>query len=340
MKRDKIIIFDTEESFCYRFDDYLHENLRLPLEIDAYTSSERIRDMADKERVAALIIAEGLLEKYGTMGFARILVLDEMGKALSLPENSAEEGEEIFLRRISKYQPGEQLLQGVLDFLTEQEGGVGNDFAQDKWSWIGFYSPVKQCLQTSFALTIGKILAERKHVLYISFSPFGGAMFQNQSEGTSLTDLLYYAQCNPGKISLYLERNCIRSGMLDILPTAGSFWEMREIPFERWRSLLEQLKRAMGYDVLLLDLHETVEDLPAVLRECDSIYTITKKDPASQAKLRQYEQNLRAGGYLDVLAKTKMVTLPRVQMLPQDLEEFGEGMLADHARGQLVGEAI
>ena len=62
----------------------------------------------------------------------------------------------------------------------------------------GFYTPVGRCLQTTFALTMGQLLARQKRVLYLNFESCAGLaeMLARKGEAEFL-QVLYYLQEEP-----------------------------------------------------------------------------------------------------------------------------------------------
>ena len=58
------------------------------------------------------------------------------------------------------------------------------------------------------------------------------------------------------------------------------------------------------YETIILDLGDSVDGLYDILRKCSRIYTLYIEEGAAEAKLIQYEENLRNAGYADVLSRT------------------------------------
>ena len=57
-------------------------------------------------------------------------------------------------------------------------------------------------------------------------------------------------------------------------------------------------------DTVILDLGDCVDGLYEILRRCVKVYTPYIRDGISEAKLQQYEDNLRQTGYEDILSRT------------------------------------
>lgn len=94
-----------------------------------------------------------------------------------------------------------------------------------------------------------------------------------------------------------------KGGMDYILPMKNE-QDVRSVRKEEWISLLDMILEKCIYEVVLLDLGDAVHGLYDILRKCDRIYTPYIHEGAAEAKLEQYEDNLRAAGYADILRRT------------------------------------
>lgn len=66
------------------------------------------------------------------------------------------------------------------------------------------------------------------------------------------------------------------------------------------------------------------------------MYTITRGDGISLAKMDQYEQGLRTMEYEDVLAKTKKIEFPVFKEIPIRFDELTYGDLAHYVRQYII----
>ena len=81
--------------------------------------------------------------------------------------------------------------------------------------------------------------------------------------------------------------------------------DLRSVRGEEWIRLLDMVLEKCIYEVIILDLGDAVCGLYEILRKCDRIYTPYIRESAAEAKLEQYEENLRTpDGYADILTKT------------------------------------
>ena len=94
------------------------------------------------------------------------------------------------------------------------------------------------------------------------------------------------------------------------------------------------------YEYCILDLSEQVDGILDILRQCDIIFTITREDGFSGAKLRQYEQLLKSTQYEDIFMKTRRCRLPVFRELPGSILMLTRGELAACVEGILEEEGL
>ena len=75
-------------------------------------------------------------------------------------------------------------------------------------------------------------------------------------------------------------------------------------------SLLQQIIDYSNYDVVILDLSDSVSQLYKVLEQCTRIYMPIRADPVSQAKIHQFEHTLQVWEKQMVLDRIRKIKLP------------------------------
>lgn len=89
------------------------------------------------------------------------------------------------------------------------------------------------------------------------------------------------------------------------------------------------------YEYVILDLSESMQGLFEILRSCKKVITLTRDDHIAQSKIMQYEEMLSMYEYEDVLDKTSKYAAPKIQKLPEELEQYTRGDLAEFVRKQM-----
>lgn len=333
MKEKIMAVCDTEEGYAFRMAEYLLEKVRLPYTVHLFTGVEELERFASREEIAVLLIAESawrlLKEEFAKTQAAQLFILQES------------EEQQTDLCCISKYQSPEKVVQAILEGLAEGDGWKGAFEKSDAAAkMIGVYSPIKRCLQTSFALTLGQLLAKEHKTLYLNFEMYSGlGEILRREYQTDMMDVVYYFQSAREKLAFRLPSIIQNAGGLDYIPPMQYALGIREVPGEQWISLCRDLAAIGEYEYLILDLDEGMEGLFELLKNCQKIYTITREDPFAVAKLRQYEQMLLANEMNEIAEKTVKCRFPIFKELPASLDMMTHGELAKYVRA-IISEDI
>lgn len=327
MNKKIFAICDTEEAYAHRLTEYLLEKVRLPYAVHLFTEVEELRKFAGQEGIEILLIAESALkllkEEYIRQQVTQMFVLRE-----------GEGKEQDDLSYISKFQSPEriveQIAESAIGLLTWNETIMAEDTAV---KLIGIYSPVKRCLQTSFALTMGQILAKEYRTLYFNFECYSGfGQMLNREFPADMMDLMYYYRCAKDQLSMRLSSAVQRIGGLDYIPPMQSYAGVREVTGTEWLEFCRYIAGIGQYEYIILDLDDSMDGLFDLLRKCHKIYTITKEDYFAAAKISQYEQILKFNELEEIAGKTVKCRFPIFKQLPANLELMTHGELAGYVR--------
>ena len=327
----RICICDSEVSYGEHLMEYLRHEGRLSREIYLYTGRESLLSREDPETTRLLVIAESQYsEEIERAGFSDILLLNESSTYMEKPEN------------MSKYQSVENICERIREMcMTQEEDLSGNVRHGKPMKLIGIYSPVTRCLQTTFALCMGQLLAAGAPALYLNFEAYSGfeTMLSRSFRG-SVSDLLYFNDCAREKLSGQLQYMTEKIGELDFLPPMESFMLLRSIRAEQWLELLRTIEKVTDYEYCILDLSEQVDGVFEVLRQCDYVFTVTREDGFARAKMTQYEALLKSTQYEDIFMKTRRCRLPVFRELPGNIMMLTHGELAACVKGILEEEDL
>ena len=215
-----------------RLVEYLRGEAAFPCEIRQYTSAQKLMEDPGISLFRLIVIAQSQYdEAVKNAGFENLLLLNESDEWMEKPEN------------ISKYQSITNIAAYIRTMSAAGETPVVSSLRHGSpMIRIGVYSPVSRCLQTTFTLTLGQILAARRRVLYMNFEAFSGLekMLSREFEG-SVSDLIYYNECAREKLAGQLEMMTEEVGGLHFLPPMKSFIELRAIRKEQWSSLFRTI---------------------------------------------------------------------------------------------------
>lgn len=203
-----------------------------------------------------------------------------------------------------------------------------------KTVFIGAYSPVRRCLQTSFSLAMSQILAREHPTLYLNFEHYAGiAELLPDMQTLDMADLLYFLNADRDKFRFRMQTMLKHKGGLDYIPPMKAGQNLLAVTGAEWLMLLQKIEELGEYEYVILDLSESMQGLFEILRLCTRVYTLTREDRIAKSKLMQYEQILALYEYEDVLEKTKQVSIAHIRRLPGELEQLTKGDLANLVRG-------
>ena len=302
MKKSIFAVCDLEASYSCRLMEYIHEKQGKIFEVQAFTSVKNLCEFAKEQEIELLLIStQAMCDEIRKLPIGKIMILSE-GEQLEELSNYP---------CIYKYQASDHLLAEVMSCYADQKPLNPLPLLKKGVRIVGIYSPVKRVLKTSFALTLGQILAKDRAVLYLNLESYSGFPHLLRKEfKADISDLMYFVRRGSDSLIFKLGSMVQSLNNLDYLPPAVSAADIRSVSGEEWSALLDTVKMYSAYDTIILDLDEILDGLPGLLRQCDVIYMPVREDGISIAKIRQYEKMLELQEYEDVLKKTKKLKLP------------------------------
>lgn len=333
MDKRILAIFDSEEGYAYRLMEFISGKTNLPFEIYVFTEESRFYSCSRIKDIECLLVSESVYsQEVEVLKIPHIIILSESGENL----NKA-------LHHINKYQSCENIFHQIMEYYTDKSETVPRTIRTGlkKMQIIGVYTPVGRCLQTTFSLTLGQMLAKQYKTLYLNFEIYSGfSRMLCRNFNSDISDLMYYFACAREKLVYRLESMIETVNGLDFIPPAEIYQNLAGIRGNQWLDLFQEIERVSEYDFMILDLTDGIMDLWEVLRGCDHIYTITREDGLSMAKVEQYEKALESLNYGDINARTVKWKLPIFKQLPSQFEELTYGELAAYIRSQVFPELI
>ncbi len=319
------VIYSPDERYAGKIYEYICAKLKENHEVLLFTKIEPLEDYLDATRADILLAETGEEDDYMKSHADIFVRLSEEN-----PENPDDNS-------VCKYSSAEDLLRKVMSICA-----AGNTVDPDRerlagsCEVIGVYSPVKRCFQTTFAITLGQILAGKRKTLYLNFEGFSGFdIIQGKRHKNDLMDLLYFSECDLGSFSYRVNSMAERIGELDYVPPVRIYTGYMDVNKAQWLKLIRRIKTETDYECLILDLSDYISGLFDILAECEEIYTITGDGELAAAKIAQYEVLLSEGGYEELLQKTKKVRIPRFTGIPGDFEMLPYSELADFIKNHM-----
>lgn len=325
--KDKLVLCDGEEEYAERMSDFLRKHKELPWEIHTYTAVNTLLEKEKAGDIVLLVIAESIYnESVKGLPCKKRILLNESGII-------REEGVE----NINKYQPADKVLMKLLEIYADiADVRLPNLTEGYRSKLVGVYSPVRRCYQTTFALTMSQMLAEKKRTLYLNFEYCAGnpdLLLDIQTK--DLADLLYFLNADKDKFMLRMRSMVQHKGDLDYIPPMKLGQNLLNITAGEWVKLLQNIVRMDEYEYIVLDLSESIQGLFEVLRLCTQVFTLVKEDPIAKCKLMQYERMLELYEYEDVLHKTHKCKFPHISKVPTEIEHYTKSELWQYVKKQV-----
>jgi hypothetical protein len=297
----------------------------MPWKVHTYTDVKELLQEEKESAIDVLVVAERTYqEELAALHPLRTVILNESGLT---------RWNEFV--NVDKYQQAASVLQSILEaYLELEDMDLPRLQGSGKTSFVGIYSPVRRSMQTTFALTLGQMLAETHRVLYLNFEHYCGISELAANAGArDLADLLYFLMSEGDKFRLRIQTIVQHKGSLDYVSPMKSGQNLLSVSPREWIRLLQRLEELGEYDYVILDLSESMQGLFDILRLCTKVFTLTREDRIAQGKLAEYEHLLSWYEYGDVLQKTHKCVAPQVKRIPEELEQYTRGEMADFVQG-------
>lgn len=297
MSSRSLVICDQEKKYAAAFAAYLMKKKELAFQVQVCDSLSRMQEIRQENPIDILVIDGNYTAEERAKILARhVFVLTESGTFPVKPDEVA----------VYKYQSAEAILTKIICKCSEENDSEGIYFSVSKRKEtriIGIFSPVHRSGKTSYALKLGKELAESYNVLYLNMELYGGLGGYFPEQGHTLEDALYYSRQESRNLGVMLAALISHMGHLDYLLPARVSEDLKAVTLEEWISLINQIVAQSIYDVLILDVDEGLRDVYGILRMCTEILVPVITGETAEAKLTQMEEELYLLGYEDVKRK-------------------------------------
>lgn len=331
MNSNILALCDREEEYARHMSEYLKAHKEAPWKIHTYTDVEELKSFALSTPIELLVVAESTYnEEVRKLPAQKVILLNESG-VIRFDQ----------VRNVNKYQQAENVYKEILgEYMETFKEPLARLEADCNTRIIGFFSPIHRCLQSTFALTMGQMLSMKHRTLYLNFEYCAGSRELLADVGTrDITDLIYFLNTDKDRFLLRMQTMIQRKGQMDYIPPAKAGMMLPAIRADEWTEMLTRIAQSGEYEYIILDLSESVQGLLELLRMCFKIFTLTRDDRFSRGKLAQYERLLAMAEYDDVLDRTSRYKPPRFRRIPEEVELYTKGELADYVR-RVVGEVM
>ncbi len=314
MSDKNVVICDREIRYANGLGENIAEREDLAVKVYVCSSFEHVLELEQVKKIHIFIVDEEITYAQRTqIGANQVFVLAR-GKVADL-------GEEEWA--IGKYQCADEIIRQVFEFYVDRtKENVMRCMNKERARMVAVYSPIHRVGKTTFALALGRECARKKKVLYLNLEEYAG-MEVSQDTNMNLGDLLYYLRQGNGNLGIRLQAAVKEQEGLDVVPPIPIVLDLKEITWEEWEALITQLLENSLYEMVVLDVGESVQGLFPLLELCDRVYMPVLEDEISRRKVKQYQDNVEQLK----LEKLKRITYQFV--MPQNPEGFARILMKE-----------
>ncbi len=304
MRKNIFAVCDLEVDYALNFMEYLNHKKNIPFEIQAFTTAESLIAYGKKVPIELLLISgKAMCREVQELDIGKIVILSEGVHPPELDRYPS----------VYKYQASSDVIREVMACYGAEKAidPVAFPVLKKNTEIYGIYSPLGRCLKTSFALTLGQILAKDRAVLYLNMEEYSGfEEMMGKGFQQNLSDLLYFVRQENGNLIYKMNSMVQTVNNLDYIPPVRTPADIHGTPGADWEKLIQEIALHSNYEVLILDIGSELEDIFQILDMCGKIYMPILTDPVSGSKIAQFENLVRIWDYPQILTKTVKVRPP------------------------------
>lgn len=297
MESKNLVICDSEKGYAEAFARYIMKREELAFQVKTCSDLMQVLKLQEKEEIDYFFVASSYpVNEREKITAKKVFVLTGEGNPVLRDYETG----------VYKYQSGEELLAELIRQCCAQEQ-AGDTFLKTvrkkEVKIIGIFSPVHRIGKTSYALHLGKRLGKDANVLYLNLETYGGYGGHFGEGGQTLSDVLYYARQEKSNLGMMLTTIVEHKGRLDcVLPVQVSE-DIKSVSGGEWISLIRKIMEQSIYEILILDIDESIREIYQLLKVCSEIHMLTADDEISRSKVRQFEEELLLLGHEDIQRK-------------------------------------
>lgn len=335
MAKIKVAIYDSDKHYRERFADYLMNYKSQEMELSIFTGIGYLLDALAVDKYRLIVLGRGYEEVLPKLRSLLIPVLVLTDISQNMVKESAGMVEER-CSFTSKYQSMDEITRQMY-MLVEPEMEIIPGMASRVF---GIISPARHEMQMLFSLLYAKNLAEKAKVLYLNLMEFSGFYEIFGEKQYDLTDAILAMRTSNEDQNHLL--GCIyeKDGFSYICPPQNPE-DTKEINGQEIRKLIRYAVQKLGYEAIVIDIGGVIENFSELLRECNSLYCISKRGGLFTAQQRQFltyvysalgESYVEKIKELELLHPTKAVVYGEHILEQLNWSEFG-----DYVRQQIRG---
>ena len=303
MNNGIITIFDSEADYALKLAEYFNLKSGLNYSVSVFTDYNSLKNYLSENNIDILLISEKFclyIEEFKNV--PNIFILTEGNIDDALKEYAS----------LYKYQPTDMILRDVMSCYASYSPNKNKIASTAPPAKItGIYSPVKRCGKTSFALAYGCIASLTQNCLYINLEEYSGFSFFIKDEPVGdFSDLLYFYRQNPANIDKKLFSLSRTYHNLSYIAPMQFSYDIKNMEGSDLNNFIHAISETEHFQNIILDISDSLKDVPGLLDICDKIFMPSTKDSISQIKINDFFRSISAIYNSSIKNKTEIIVLP------------------------------
>lgn len=312
MKKIKIGIYDREVSYARRLMEVINMRAQHGMEAEIFSEAEKLSLFLEESELDILLIHEDVWKpEYKCAAVCQVVLLSE-GEVDSA---------HTCRNAVYKYQSSEKIIRELISIHTKSLTGE-KVAVSPKSTLYGIYSPVRFIDSNAFSIALAKELLTRSSTLYIGLQIFSELrqLFEGDSQ-RSIMDLMYYVNHREEGFTPMLGSVKQKIHSLDLICPPDSPFDLQDVAHELWQKLINLLKTQSGYEYVILQVEEHVQEFLHLLECCDKVL-VPVPEQKETPEQQEWESFLNRTGMKVLTEKIIKVNLPM-----QDLAKRADSIL-------------
>ncbi len=283
MNEKTLVICDREIRYANRLGENISKREELAVKVHICSSLKKAIELSQKRQIHMLVVDEKYgYEERSQVEAVQTFVLGE-GDISDLGEQEC---------AVCKYQCADEIIREMFAVYVEKTNeNMLRSAKKNEARMIAVYSPIHRVGKTTFAMALGRECAKKKRVLYLNMEEYAG-LSEEGEKGWNLGDLLYYLKQGDENLGVRLQLAVRKTEELDYLLPIPMVLDIKEITQKEWEEVLTVALQGGNYELVILDVSESIQGLFSILEQCDRVYMPILEDSISERKLQRYENNL------------------------------------------------
>ena len=303
MKEKILAIVNRDKVYADRLASYLESQETIPLYPHVFVNADECKKYIEQHPVEMILVDQEQKEAF-RQHTKRVMLLSE-DKLVTKKEEFV---------YVYKYQRADRLVCSLLEWYVQSlSGSTGWKYNMAEKKIVGIYSPVNRCGKTTFGLLYSRMLARKQKVLFMNLEPFSGlsGRFDFHEDG-NLSDVLYYIKERKETIFHYIQTAVEKRDGLYILPPVLVQSDIGALEEEDWNWFFSELVGKSDYDVIVVELSNSMRDMQVGFQECSKLLVPSLRDYSSAVKIEELKKYLEKTGQQKCLSVMEILYLPKV----------------------------